>query len=81
MAIQSFELDPAAGGVSQATFDAHTHNYRKITVIGVDDDDKYLSPDRMDIVDDAETVAATSVDAEAVGVTVATLPTTTPIGG
>lgn len=66
------------GGVSQATFDVHTHNYRKIVGIGVDDDDKYLTPDKMDIVDDEETVAATNVDAEAVGVTVATAPTEVP---
>ena len=66
-------------GVSLAVFDAHVHNYRKITGIGVDDDDKYLTPDKMDIVDDAETVAATNVDAEAVGVTVETAPTSTPV--
>lgn len=79
MAMQSFQLDPAAGGVSEATFNAHTHNYRKITWIGVDDDDKYLSPDKTEIVDDAETVAASSVDAEAMGITVATSPTSTPV--
>lgn len=78
MTIQSFQLDPEAGGVTQAEFDAHTHSYRKITWIGVDDDDKYLTPDKVEIVDDAETVAATSVDAEAVGVTVATAQTETP---
>jgi len=79
MAIQEMELDPNAGGVSVATFNAHAHNYRKITGIGVDDDDKYLTPDKMDIVDDTETVAASSVDAEAVGITVATKPTSTPV--
>ena len=78
MAIQSFQLDPAAGGVSQATFDAHTHGYRKITRIGVDDDDKFLSPVWVDIVDDADTVAGTSVDLEAAGITVATEQTETP---
>lgn len=71
--------DYLADGVPQATFDAHTHNYRKITMVGVDDDDKYLSPDKETIVDDAETVAATNVDAEAVGITVATEPTSTPV--
>lgn len=75
MAKQTEEVAP---GVSQAVFDAHTHNYRKITWIGVDDEDKYLSPDKTEIVDDAETVAATAVDAEAVGITVATLPTEVP---
>ena len=73
------QTEQVAAGVSQAVFDAHSHNYRKIIGIGVDDDDKYLTPDKMDIVDDAETVAATNVDAEAVGVTVATLPTSTPV--
>ena len=30
MAIQSFQLDPQAGGVSVATFDAHKHAYDKM---------------------------------------------------
>ena len=76
MAKQTEEV--VASGVSQAVFDAHTHNYRKLTVIGADDDDKFLSPTREPIVDDAETVAATSVDMEAVGITVATEPTEVP---
>jgi len=71
-------LDPNASGVSQAEFDAHTHDYRKIMWLGVDDDDKYLTPDEVEIVDDSENVAATSVDAEAVAITVATASTTTP---
>ena len=79
MAIESFQLDPAAGGVSQATFDEHTHNYRKITRIGVDDDDKFLSPTWTDIVDDSDNIADSSVDLEAAGVTVATSPTSTPV--
>lgn len=70
--------DYLADGVPQATFDIHTHNYRKITWIGVDDDDKYLSPDKVEVVDDAETVAASSVDAEAVGITVSTQATEVP---
>ena len=72
------ELIQYPAGVSESVFDAHTHNYRKITWIGVDDDDKYLSPDEAEIADDTLTVAATAVDAEAVGVTVATLPTGVP---
>ena len=71
-------IEVVTTGVAQATFDAHAHNYRKITWIGVDDDDKYVTPDKMEIVDDAETVAATAVDAEAVGITVSTLPTGAP---
>jgi len=31
MAIESFQLDPNAGGVSQEEFDAHTHDYDKMT--------------------------------------------------
>ena len=65
-------------GVSLAVFNAHTHNYRKLTWIGVDDDDKYLSPDKVEVVDDAETIASTNVDAEAVAVTVATAATSAP---
>ena len=78
MAIQSFQLDPAAGGVSQAEFDVHTHGYRKLTRIGVDDDDKWGSPVWVDIVDDADNHASTSVDLEAAGVTVATEQTEVP---
>lgn len=73
MAIQSFQC------VADSVYAAHTHDYRKITWLGVDDDDKYLTPDKAEIVDDAETVAATAVDAEAVGITVATLPTSAPV--
>ena len=67
MAIQSFQLNPA-----------HTHSYRKVTRIGGDSDDKWNSPTWVDIVDDADTHASESVDLEAVGVTVATEPTSTP---
>lgn len=31
MAIQEMELDPNAGGISQEAFDAHKHNYDKMT--------------------------------------------------
>lgn len=80
MAIQSFQLDPAAGGVSQATFDTHTHGYRKMTQIGVSRDHLYSPVDRFDIVDDAEVVAfsGNNLDLEAVGITVATDQTETP---
>jgi len=79
MALQSFQLDPSAGGVSQATFDNHSHNYRMITRLGVDDRDQFDSPDYVDIVDDSENVAASAVDVEAVGITVATSATSAPI--
>jgi len=78
MAIQSFQLDPASGGVGQAEFDQHTHGYRKITRIGVDNDDKWGSPTWVDIVDDADNHASESVDLEAAGVTVATAETEAP---
>jgi len=78
MAIQSFQLDPAAGGVSQATFDEHTHNYRKITRVGADAADQWTSPTWEDIVDDVDTHVSETADLEAVGITVATEPTTTP---
>lgn len=66
-------------GVIQVVFDAHTHNYRKLTQIGGDADDKWASPTLVDVVDDATTEAHESVDLEAVGVTVSTLPTSTPV--
>ena len=50
MTIQSFQLDPASGGVSQATFDSHTHGYRKFTQIGVSKDHLYTPVERFDIV-------------------------------
>jgi len=67
MAIQSFQLDPG-----------HTHTYRKVTRLGADSDDKFLSPTWTDIVDDSDNNAAESVDLEAVGITVATSSTSTP---
>lgn len=67
MTKQSFQVDPN-----------HTHSYRKLTRIGVDDDDKWGSPEWVDVVDDADTYAGTAVDLEAAGVTVATAETSTP---
>lgn len=82
MAIQSFQLDPAAGGVSQATFDAHTHNYRKLTQVVGDDDDGWSTKVSIDVVDDAEVYlnagGGNPPDLEAIGVVVATAPTGTP---
>jgi len=66
-------------GVSQAEFDSHKHNYRKLMQIGGDADDKWASPTLVDVVDDATSEAHESVDLEAVGVTVATLPTGIPV--
>ena len=80
MTIQSFQLDPASGGVSQAAFDGHTHSYRKIAQIAVSKDHLYTPVDRFDIVDDSEVVAfcGNNLDIEAVGVTVATEETEIP---
>ena len=78
MALQSFQLDPAAGGVSQAEFDVHTHSYRKITRIGADDRDQFDSPAWSNVTDDADTIAKQSSDLEAVAVTVATESTGEP---
>jgi len=70
--------DYLADGVPQSAFDTHTHNYRKLTQIGGDSDDKWASPTLVDVADDATTHAAESVDLEAVGVTVSTEPTEVP---
>ena len=81
MALQSFKLDPAGGGgISQAAFDAHTHKYRRIEQIGIDDDNEFGSPIRTDIIDDAEVIVGASYakGADAIGVTVATQETEVP---
>ena len=81
MAMASFQLDPAAGGVSGATFDAHSHNYRKLDEVAVSVDHLYTTVLRYSVTDDAETVAivGNNSDLEAVGITVATGPTSTPV--
>ena len=70
MAIQSFLLDPA-----------HKHNYRKLTAILVDDSNSWASPLSATVVDDATTYKCEggSLDLAGAGVTVATLPTSTPV--
>ena len=82
MAIQSFQLDPQAGGVSQATFDSHIHNYRKLIQIVGDGDDGWGTPVNVNVVDDAEVHlnagGGNPPDLEAIGVVVATEPTSTP---
>lgn len=65
-------------GVGQAVFDAHTHDYRKLTQIGVDGVGSYASPVRENIVDDGEVNLSDSNKVAAVGITVATQPTGTP---
>jgi len=72
MAIQSFQLDPAAGGVSQSEFDNHTHKYRKLMTLGVDASKQFSSPVRSDLVDNSEIFVIDGTDLEAVALTVAT---------
>jgi len=80
MALQSFQLDPEAGGVSLDTFDAHTHNYSKLTKIGVDNFGAWTSPKWLDVLDDGIVHVDEGIeDLEAVGVEVETLPTSTPV--
>ena len=64
-------------GVSQSVFETHTHNYRKITKLGVDADSGYSSPVEVNIIDDT-LVHANEFKAETVGIEVATLPTGAP---
>jgi len=72
------QTEEVAAGVSQVTFDAHTHSYRKLTQVGADSTKTYATPDRTDVVDDSEVFAADNTDMEAVGVTVSTQPTGVP---
>ena len=65
-------------GVSQTTYDVHTHNYRKFTQIGVDGVGSYASPVRTDIVDDSEVNLTDSNKVAAVGITVSTQATEVP---
>ena len=67
MAKQSFQLDPN-----------HTHNYRKLTRLGVDTKKDWSNPVWQDIVDDSDNVAAGATDIEAAGLTVSTVATETP---
>ena len=78
MARETIEVSTA---VDQSTFDGHTHNYRKPTEIAVSVDHLYATVLRYPVTDDAETVAivGNNSDLEAVGVTVSTQPTSTPV--
>jgi len=72
------EVEYVVSGVSQATFDAHTHGYRKITQLGVDGLGNYSSPARIAIQDDSEVDITDSNKVAAVGITVATAATEVP---
>lgn len=78
MAIRSVLIDPAAGGVSQVTFDTHTHNYRRVDGVGIDDAASYGSPSRVSMVDDSEVNVGNPKAGKSIGVTVSTQPTATP---
>lgn len=65
-------------GVSQSSFDTHTHNYRKFMQLGVDGQGSYNSPVRTDIVDDSEINLTDSNKVGAVGITVSTEATEVP---
>ncbi len=67
-----------SSGVSQTEFDVHTHNYRKITELGVDGVGSYASPARIAIVDDSEVNITDSNKVAAVRVSVATQSTEVP---
>ncbi len=77
MAIQEMQLDP--NGVDGATFDAHTHNYRKMTQIAVDTNKNWIGPAYETVLDDQEVYVTDGADAEAIGVVVSTQPTSTPV--
>jgi len=66
-------------GVPQSIFDTHTHNYRKITQIAADISKNWVGPAYEAVLDDQEVYVTDGADAEAFGVTVATLPTSTPV--
>ena len=65
-------------GVPQSTFDAHTHNYRKLTQIATDISKNWVGPSRTNVLDDQEVFNTDDADIEAIGVTVATSPTSVP---
>ena len=67
MAIQSFQLNPN-----------HTHNYRKITRIGVDENKNWTSPNWEDLTDDGDTICSANNDMEAAALTTVTSATSTP---
>jgi len=70
--------DYLSEGVSQATFSAHTHNYRKLTQIATDISKNWVGPTYTDVLDDQEVTNTDGADIEAIGVTVATQPTGVP---
>ena len=70
--------DSITTGVSQAVFDAHTHNYRKIIMLGVDQSGSWANPSNVEIIDDSGVYVSDGTDLEAVGISVSTQPTGAP---
>ena len=64
--------------IDGATFDAHTHSYRKLMQLGVDSQKTYASPARVDILDNQEVNVSDNTDLEVVGLTTETSPTGVP---
>ena len=65
-------------GVGLTTFDAHTHNYCKITQLGVDGTGNYATPQRIAIADDSEVDITDANKCAAVGITSSTQATEVP---
>ncbi len=76
MAIEKVYI--SGGGVGLAVFNAHTHNYRKVTQLGVDGTGNYATPQRVAIIDDSEVNVTDSNKVASAGLTVATQATETP---
>lgn len=71
--------EEVAAGVSEATYNAHQHNYIKVTKIGCDADDKWGSPVWSNIVADGEVHQKDGgTDLEAHGLETATTLSSTP---
>lgn len=70
-------IELTATGLDVGTFNAHTHNYRKLTQLGVDGAGSYASPVRIAIAE-GEVNVTDSNKVASVGITVSTQPTETP---
>lgn len=75
MAIEKVYLSE---GVNLTDFNVHTHNYRKVTDLGVDGTGNYTTPQRIAVADDSEVNITDSNKVSAVGITVGTQATEVP---
>lgn len=64
--------------VTQATYNGHTHNYRKPTQLGADGVGNYASPVRVDIVDDGEVNVTDANKVATIGIRVSIQATEAP---